>query len=438
MIDKKARRHEGKEARKGGVVARSTETLAPPHRSARGFSLIEVLLAIFILGIGIIGIAALFPAGIAQQQRSVDDIMGPLVANNALSVLRSKLKQEQFGSYEDFDCDALPGHQPCYPWEHEQVGTLFGDWPWRRPGVMYVDDPSTADRDERGAIDVFSGDPWTTSNGQSEVPQHIPYSPSFFGGFLGANKPLVIFTQGERMYPMSDQVRNVGDYSQPQYYWDCMFRRYQGKVLVAIFVYRVNAPSGEEYRYSVPEDNSGTGYLLMPFRFDFDDVTNNPPWPMALNTWEANQALFTDITPTQIPETGPGGSFYNLGPSLNDASETTLFKAPGNAWQMTGQWLVDQNNNVLRVLTGREKPGEENRGRSVELVSRIPAMPAPNAYSGNTPFFYDRDPDLGAAYIGTENVVTSIWYLPKYIEVNLGGSSITVSVTPVFVTVEEL
>ena len=37
-------------------------------------------MAIFILGIGIISIAALFPAGIAQQRRSLDDVTGPVVA----------------------------------------------------------------------------------------------------------------------------------------------------------------------------------------------------------------------------------------------------------------------------------------------------------------------------------------------------------------------
>ena len=57
------RRHQAREARRhGGVKARGD---AASRR--RGFSLIEVLLAVFILGIGVISIAALFPAGIAQQ-----------------------------------------------------------------------------------------------------------------------------------------------------------------------------------------------------------------------------------------------------------------------------------------------------------------------------------------------------------------------------------
>ena len=62
-------------------------------RTRRGFSLIEVLLAIFILGIGIISIGAIFPAGIVQQRQSLDDALGPVVADNALASLRAKLSR---------------------------------------------------------------------------------------------------------------------------------------------------------------------------------------------------------------------------------------------------------------------------------------------------------------------------------------------------------
>ena len=57
--------------------------------SRRAFNLVELLLAVFILGIGIIGISALFPAGIAQQRQANDDIMGPIVADNAMAILRT-------------------------------------------------------------------------------------------------------------------------------------------------------------------------------------------------------------------------------------------------------------------------------------------------------------------------------------------------------------
>jgi len=46
-------------------------------RSHHGFSLIELLLAIFILGIGIISIATLLPAGMAQQHKTTGDVPVP-------------------------------------------------------------------------------------------------------------------------------------------------------------------------------------------------------------------------------------------------------------------------------------------------------------------------------------------------------------------------
>ena len=73
-----------------------------PRSGRRGFSLIELLLAIFILGIGIISIAAVFPAGIIQQRRAQDDVMGPVVAEEALAVIRSKVSPEDFGTFEQF------------------------------------------------------------------------------------------------------------------------------------------------------------------------------------------------------------------------------------------------------------------------------------------------------------------------------------------------
>ena len=47
--------------------------LTPAKTACRaGFSLVELLLSVFILAIGIISVSALFPAGIAQQQQTTD------------------------------------------------------------------------------------------------------------------------------------------------------------------------------------------------------------------------------------------------------------------------------------------------------------------------------------------------------------------------------
>jgi prepilin-type N-terminal cleavage/methylation domain-containing protein len=125
-------------------------TQAPAER--RGFSLVEMLLAIFILGIGVISIASLFPAGIALQRQATDDVVGPIVAKNALATIRSKLSQSDFGSFQDFALQ--PSYNGAIAGTFQTRGGLIipqvaGDWCWMRPGFLL--DPANL-----GTIDVFS------------------------------------------------------------------------------------------------------------------------------------------------------------------------------------------------------------------------------------------------------------------------------------------
>lgn len=110
----------------------------------RGFSLIEVLLAVFILGIGIISIGAIFPAGIVQQRQSLDDALGPIVADNALAILRAKLSQSDFGFAEDFDGFPLglldiASFEGTYGELDPAAPRTLGDWGWRRPALALAE-----------------------------------------------------------------------------------------------------------------------------------------------------------------------------------------------------------------------------------------------------------------------------------------------------------
>ena len=69
----------------------------------RAFSLIELLLSVFILAIGIISVSALFPAGIAQQAQTADDQLGPVVAEQAPALMNQFSQvlaaENDFGGY---------------------------------------------------------------------------------------------------------------------------------------------------------------------------------------------------------------------------------------------------------------------------------------------------------------------------------------------------
>lgn len=49
----------------------------------------EVMFAIAILALGLIAIASLFPVGLIQQKKALDDSMGVVIGNNAIATLQS-------------------------------------------------------------------------------------------------------------------------------------------------------------------------------------------------------------------------------------------------------------------------------------------------------------------------------------------------------------
>ena len=59
-------------------------------RAARGFSLVEVTLALMVVGVGMLAILGMFPAGLDQNARSISDTHAALFAQEVFSSLRAQ------------------------------------------------------------------------------------------------------------------------------------------------------------------------------------------------------------------------------------------------------------------------------------------------------------------------------------------------------------
>jgi len=430
--------------------------------SRRAFTLVEVLLAVFILGIGIISVSALFPVGIVQQRASNDDALGPVVAQHALDVIRGKVVQDDFGTFEEY-----------YTFDFGQSAptTIRGDWSWKRPAIYFDQQvPGVGlagpGEDDRGVIDIFGvlcrrGE---VVNFASEFGD----DPSDQGGLLGGNsplnrlygipanrrkwdpdnnvntplwldldfdglqdpnelrEPLFLVTQQERYWPSVPSVPQgaVGSgtpsaAARPQFVWDCMFRRFEGRILVAVFVYRVGTTSGAEPRpYRVAKGGTGgPGFPPAP--------ADRPPMPrlgafvvgapeaaLALSTISAPRAsgrdgnLATLADNAIVPDTDPGGPA-----GFNIAYDAFSWQAPNQLW-------LDQWNDIHRVVAGRRT----NSDGPVTLARPVTTKPS-------TAVLFSYGPN------GLSNVdpgqLELMWYLP--IEDANG-----VAITPVYITVMEL
>ena len=451
-----------------------------------GFSLVELLLSIFILAIGIIAISAIFPAGILQHQQASDDVIGPIVAQEALGVLRSKLDQDDFGTFEQF---GIYLDDQLRSTTNEGVISSVaspapGDWTWMRPsfllrgGIFGTPDPNYTPDPLHGAIDIFSlrrtrdgsgfqsypGDvnlgsagsenaifatsdqAVGSSTGATGIPVIVqddgaaysgpeslwgipynrnkyailnPLNPPVYNNIDrdGLTEPLVTILQSERTWPQG--VDN------PRYVWDCMFRRYQGRIQVAIFVYRVSTAGGVPRPYAVASGYDVTSPGLqgpfespLPTRVVLGDPGNQTDWE---NVFWTPRGLEKDdaanrIDDLVVPGTEVGSSLGGGGGDI-----TTTLDPFGEGWQYPGQWLLDQNGNIHRVLAGRRsaKDGPVRLARPVPHVSR---------HISNGNLFNAQGDDTT---VDQASAVKAVWFIPP-------ESRDGLILTPVFVTVRDL
>ena len=477
---------------------------------------------------------------------------GPLVARHAMELLRTRLKQEDFGSFEDFSSDTLvnkktvrdkiPLNADISRSSDTLAPTIANDWIWKRPGFVTVDDPATKDRDEKAMYDVFSY--YRTRLGigvphrRNEIPATIPFlegqlltdiefilqPPVYANNLYGIpynrklydeqfdvtkpnyvwtyaqstlptsgesptvpelpsgrlnignalREPAIFITQRERYWPTPTNA--IGLTPTPKYVWDCMFRKFNGRILVGVFVYRVVPANGlRGGNYAAIDGNNTTGpqigtpYVSAQVTQSIDPldnlipttVGNYPPMPQ----WVSRRSGMTNLSLTQGDgannKWGAGGLNAVVGTSINTGlyspnrddcgvpgtgpttAETALTYS--ETWQQPGQWMIDQYNNVHHVIEGRRTHVDG----PVILAKPVPRQPYSNslfdakdaternqntAGNKNVPVPPATDSALlatpgsgGDAVLGIQD----LWFVPPY---DANGNQII----PVFACVEEL
>lgn len=409
----------------------------------RAFSLIELLLSVFILAIGIISVSALFPAGIAQQQQTADDQLGPVVAEQALGLLRSRVKAEDFGTFEEFGVTNLLAQSisnGSYVFRPSA-----GDWSWIRPGVIRSNQGGTV-IDDVGAIDIFSTlaqnlgssaqefcefpeQGVTRTGGGGVVLWGVPYNSS-----RTTLAPPIVVTQRERWWPSVPEGATT--FTPPIYAWDCMFRRMGGRIQVAIFVYRVIGVGGAVKSYTSPAN----GAPSLPTVVAGSSYPNLPPVPYRRvpKSVSGNGATGTTGSPIQLQLgagweqpatltlTGQGPfttGYFGAGQSL---AQTDFIAAQvpqvSEHWQYPGQWIIDNNSNVHRVAQGRRNATDPARIRFSAPVPRVP----------NAQIYDDYELVGSATFEPTPPGIRTMHYVPAVIDAN--GTQLV----PVYATVREL
>jgi len=361
----------------------------------RGFTLVEMLLAIGILGIGVIAIASMFPVGLTQQRRSQDAIVGPTIANNAYATLRAKISPNDFGWFGQSGGLYDPSDSNNNIIDIDPIiFTIRGDTIWRRP-AFFLGDTTVQDQFgnsravSAGSIDIFAG---TSPDTQTELPYNtIKY---------GNTAPGIIISQDERLWPQQSGeliLNGVVDPQTVQYVWDCAFRRFQGKMQVAIFVYRVQRSGASASRYAPAQNPDDPNFGPLPHRnlLDGNGTAPDDPWTTDPDG-DGNASTGLD---NFVPGTLPG-----------DPLDYNFTSTYDHGWQSPGQWIVDQNNSVHRVLSGRRTAGDG----PVELNRPVPVA-APSWVNSRGP---NGEP------------VIALWYLPP---IDANGWRIT----PVYATVRD-
>lgn len=287
-------------------------------RLAAGFSLLEVLVAIVVLGLGLLGLGAVFPVVIAQQRESVAIVEGISVASMAENILTSSNEIIDFSRW----------FEPTNRFGYE--GSAATD------KVTYE----------------WVVAPFSPYNGYEKVPG--------FEGFAGSTDGRWYVELSNTLSPLTDpdnditastglaSVLTVHDrlipqpYSgkDPKYVWDIVARREPGtqRPQLAIFIRRV------DQRIRVPRNQSLSDMLIVG-----GPDTTRPVLPVGLYSGSH-------------PQTGKRGL-----PAVDDGKDTNIVYAQPQSLQVQVRsdhldWLIIEDADDMNIdasISFATEPGQQ-------------------------------------------------------------------------------
>ncbi|MAO19893.1 MAG: hypothetical protein CMJ35_13740 [Phycisphaerae bacterium] len=199
----------------------------PMSKADHGFSLIEVLIAVLVLAIGMLGLGAVFPAIIAEQRDSFEVVEGENAAAAAAALLTNRemvdfrLIDSTFGKRTNADNELY-----ISDWIVPQGGSDFYGWSTSVPGY-YVDDGTRQSQEFAGS----QSGTWSFNANRA-------------AGDANTYPEATELPVRARLYPQPFSGKS------PRFVWDVALRRELSgnRLQAAIFVRRIDA------RIRIPKD----------------------------------------------------------------------------------------------------------------------------------------------------------------------------------------